>query len=224
MPRKTAFFSVSERLLQHFSSKIIKKIIPTLLLFLDICVWPVWLVSPWSPNRTGSVWVVKQARHCSCDDGFCAPGYTGRLSWNSSVVSDLPEVMVILLSWAAVIAGSVLLMFVALLGDSPDSFLLHWGNKGHLNKLSSFFCVWVGIAPLWFIWRHLNSGCLNPRGCLRMCSPQAGLYHTSAVFPIWRLRSLVHTKHFFSSSKVIKVISVGGTNILPSSKAWRGWI
>lgn len=41
------------------------------------------------------------------------------------MVSDLPEVMVILLSWAAVIAGSVLLMVVALLGDSPDSFLLH---------------------------------------------------------------------------------------------------
>lgn len=42
------------------------------------------------------------------------------------MVSDLPGVVVLLLSpWAAVIAGSVLPMFVAVLGDYPDSFLLH---------------------------------------------------------------------------------------------------
>lgn len=41
------------------------------------------------------------------------------------MVSGLPRVMVLLLSpWTAVIAGSVLAMFVAVLRDYPDFFLL----------------------------------------------------------------------------------------------------
>lgn len=74
--RKTHFFCVKKAGAELQFQHINEKIIPTLVLFLDICLWPVWLASPWSPDKTGSAWVVKQARHGSCDDGFHAPGYT----------------------------------------------------------------------------------------------------------------------------------------------------
>lgn len=131
-------FSVLKRLIQHLSSKIItKKIIPTLLLFLDICLWLGWLHSPWNPKKTGSVREVKQTRHSNCDDSFRTQR---RLCWSSSV-SDLPGAMVAVSPWADVIAGLGLPMFTGLFGDYPESFLLHWEWKGALKILFSFFLV-----------------------------------------------------------------------------------
>lgn len=57
---------------------------------------------------------------------FTPLGTLGRLGWSSSVVSDLPGVMMGLLSlWAAVIADLGLPMFGGLFGDYAESFLQH---------------------------------------------------------------------------------------------------